>query len=84
MITLESIIARDAQFSRRCCASVEVDRRFPTVAIDWPGADGDGPFLQGADAEQFLADVEALAVDAPGVSREDIELHLARPYLECL
>lgn len=84
MITLESIIKRDAQFSRNSGAEVEIDRRLPTVAIEWYGTDGDGAFLQGDEAGQFLADVEALSVDAPDVSREDIELHLARPYVECL
>lgn len=82
MIPLESIIRRDAQFSRNSGAEVDIDRRLPTVSISWFGSDG--AFLQGPEAEDFLAELEALAVDAPDVSREDIELHLARPYVECL
>ena len=86
MITLESIIKSDAEFARNLGAAVEIDSHPPAVAIEWFGRDGGGysAFLLPVEAARFLALRAKLSAAAPDVPREDIELHLARPYLECL
>ena len=69
----------------RCRASgvtVDIDSRFPTVAIDAPGADG--VFMQGDEAESFVSEVEALCRRYRSLDEDTAALAIAEPYAETL
>jgi len=68
----------------RCRASgvtVDIDSRFPTVAIDAPGEDGIS--WQGHVAENFIGEVRALCKRYPSLDEDTAALALAEPYAEC-
>jgi hypothetical protein len=69
----------------RCRASgvtVDIDSRFPTVAIDAPGEEG--VFMQGDDADNFIEEVRALCKRYPSLDEDTAALALADPYAETL
>jgi DNA-binding NarL/FixJ family response regulator len=71
--------------AERCRASgvtVDIDSRFPTVAIDAPGADG--VFMQGDEADTFIEEVRALCKRYPSLDEDTAALALAEPYAENL
>lgn len=64
--------------------SVKVCRRFGTVTIrDLEGVQ-DSIFMQGHDADQFIAQFDALVEAAPDVLFEDAVKALAEPYVSCM
>lgn len=68
----------------RCRAdgvTVDIDSPYSTVAIDAPGADG--LFMQGDEAETFIAEVHALCKRYPSLDEDTAALALAQPYAEC-
>ena len=68
----------------RCRASgvtVDIDSRFPTVAIDAPGEDG--VFMQGDEADNFIGEVRALCKRYRSLDEDTAALALAEPYAEC-
>lgn len=70
--------------AQRCInggVTVACDSAYSTVAIDAPGEDG--IFLQGDDADQFIAERDALCKRYPSLSEDIAELALAEPYAEC-
>jgi hypothetical protein len=60
--------------------TVDCDSAYSTVAIDAPGEDG--IFMQGDDAEQFIAERDALCKRYPSLDETTAELALAEPYAE--
>lgn len=62
--------------------TVECDSSLPTVAIDAPGCDG--VFMQGDEAENFIAEAEALCKRYPSLEPSVAELALAEPYADIL
>ena len=68
----------------RCRAggvTVDIDSRFPTVAINAPGEDG--IFWQGYEAENFVGEVRALCKRYPSLDEDTAALALAELYAEC-
>jgi hypothetical protein len=61
--------------------TIECDSAYSTVAIDAPGHDG--IFMQGDEADEFIAEVDALCKSYPSLDRDTAELALAEPYAEC-
>ena len=69
----------------RCRAdgvTVDIDSPYATVAIDAPGQDG--VFMQGDEAETFIAEVRALCKRYPSLDEDTAALALAEPYAETL
>lgn len=62
--------------------TVDCDSSFSTVAIDAPGCEG--VFMQGDEAENFIAEVEALCKRYPSLEPSTAELALAEPYGDVL
>ncbi len=64
--------------------SVKVCRSFGTVVIrDLDGVQDD-IFMQGDDADEFIAQFDALVEAAPDVLFDEAVKALAHPYCECL
>ena len=61
---------------------VDVDSSMGTVCISTNGQDD--IFMQGDDADQFIAECESLANRCKHLSPAIIELALAEPYAECI
>lgn len=73
-------IREAAQRSRNGDVTVDIDRGYSTVAIDCPGFDG--CFMQGDDAETFIAEVDALCKRYRSLDEDTAALSLAEPYAE--
>ena len=73
-------IREAAQRSRNGDVTVDIDRGYSTVAIDCPGFDG--CFMQGDDAETFIAEVDALCKRYRSLDEDTAALALAEPYAE--
>lgn len=69
-----------AQRSVNGGVTVDCDSSYSTVAIDCPGFEG--CFMQGDDAEQFIAERDALCKRYPSLDEATAELALAEPYAE--
>lgn len=69
-----------AQRSRNGGVTVDVDSAFSTVAIDAPGFDG--VFMQGDEADNFIAERDALCKRFPSLSEDVAELALTEPYAD--
>lgn len=61
--------------------TVDIDRRYPTVSMDIPGSE-DGCFMQGDEADQFIAEVDALCKRFRSLDEHTAALALAEPYAE--
>lgn len=81
---LIEIIKQQAEFSRNSYAEVTIDRCMPWVTIEDTTAHDEAIFLQGEDAEEFLARLDELENECPEADRDDIELSLAYSYIENL
>ena len=75
-------IVAAAQRSINGGVTVELDRSYSTVAMGIPGSES-GCFMQGDDAENFIAEVDALCRRYPSLSDDIAALALAEPYAEC-
>ena len=73
-------IREAAHRSRNGDVTVDIDRGYSTVAIDCPGFDG--CFMQGDDAETFIAEVDALCKRYRSLDEDTAALALAEPYAE--
>lgn len=82
MPSLSEIIRADAAYMKN--VTVEVNRRLPTVGIKDDSGRQQSVFMQGDDADSFIFAFDALTEQAPDVNFEDIELHLAKPYVDCI
>lgn len=70
-----------AGFARNYGGSVDWDRSFGWVSIEWKGGDA---FMQGDEASQFIADLDALCSRFPSLTPEVAALSLAWPIIETL
>ena len=77
-----TLICQSANYARRSGASVDVDRSYSTVCISAPGEDD--IFMQGDDADQFIGQIDAISKKCRSVNFDDIELHLAKDYIDCI
>ena len=69
--------------AQRCMngdVTVQIDRRYSTVAIDRPGFEG--CFMQGNEADSFIDEVDALCKRYPSLDEDTAALALAEPYAE--
>jgi hypothetical protein len=67
--------------------TVDCDSAYSTVSIDATGLVGgcDGVFMQGDEADQFIAERDALTKRYPSLTDYEAEMALAWPYAEnCL
>ena len=62
--------------------TVDCDSSYSTVSIDAPGQDS--IFMQGDDADAFIAERDALCKRYPSLNFDVAELALAEPYAECI
>lgn len=81
-MTLTEIIKADAKWATDSNIDVKVDRRLGTVCITCP--DHDDIFMQGDDAEQFIAECQTRWETAYDVGMLPVELSVAKPYAETL
>lgn len=82
IMRLSRIIRQSAKYSRESGADVEIDRAYSTVCISGRGQED--IFMQGDDAEQFIDQIDAISKRCPSIDFDDIELHLAKDYIDCL
>lgn len=75
-------IHQAADRARADGVTVDCDSSYSTVAIDAPGQDG--AFMQGDEADEFMAEVDALCKRYPSLDRDTAELACAAPIAECL
>ena len=71
--------------AQRCIAShvtVDCDSAYSTVSIDAPGEES--IFMQGGEADEFIAKRDALCKRYPSLSLDVAELALAEPYAETI
>jgi hypothetical protein len=74
-------IREQAQRAINSGITVDCDSGFSTVAIDAPGEDG--LFMQGDEADTFIAERDKLCKRYPSLDETTAELALAYPYAEC-
>jgi hypothetical protein len=75
-------ICEAAQRSINGKITVDCDSSYSTVSIDAPGEDS--IFMQGEEADNFIAERDALCNRYPSLSPEVAELALAEPYTESI
>lgn len=80
-MNLESIILQNAAFCNRSNICVEINAGMSWVTIK-AGQAGDGIFLQGDDAVEFIDEVDSLSDYFPDLNIGDIEMHVAHKYLD--
>lgn len=73
-------IREAAQRCRNGDVAVDIDRGYSTVAIDCPGFEG--CFMQGEEADAFIAKVDALCKRYRSLDEDTAALALAEPYAE--
>ena len=71
-----------ARRQRNSGVTVDIDHAFGWVTIDIP--ETDGIFMQGDDADMFVAEVDALCKRFPSLDEGTAALALADPYVESL
>lgn len=81
-MTLLDIIRADVMFMRTVV--VEVDSSYSTVCISDTTGIHEDIFMQGEDAEAFIAERDRLYEETGDLCEDVIELHLARPYVETI
>lgn len=81
-MTLTEIIRQDAKWATDSGIDVKVDRGLGTVCITCP--DHDDIFMQGDDAEQFIAECRTRWETAGDVDMGLVELSVAKPYAETI
>lgn len=78
--SIKTIIEQDAAFCQD--VSVTVCRKLPTVTIHDQSGVNEDIFMQGSDAEEFIAAFDGLVEEAPDVLFVDALKHLALPWVE--
>jgi hypothetical protein len=76
-------IREAAQRARNGGVSVDMDSPWGYVVIEVPGSE-DGWFMQGDDADSFIAEVRALCKRYPSLYEDTAALSLAYNYAEAL
>ena len=79
---LQDIILADAK--RMAGVTVTVNPQMETVCISDDAGVHEDIFMQGNDADEFIAQRDALWKETSDLSMDVIELHLAHPYVENL
>lgn len=80
---LKTIIEQDALYMRE--VRVDINRAFSTVCIvDLSSVEHEDVFMQGHEADDFVDAIDKIAESHPEVNFEDIALHLAKPYVDCI
>jgi hypothetical protein len=77
-VSLTDIIKAAAERMRD--AAVDINRLLPTVCISAPGEED--IFMQGDEAEAFIAEVDKLYEQAGDVTEDECALCHAEPYCE--
>lgn len=79
---LQQILKQQAEYTRNSDVVVEIEKRMPWVTIK---ADEESEvFLQGDDAEEFLAKCDEYSDICQDMGMEEIELAVAYRYLDIL
>lgn len=73
-------IHQQADYTEQSRVSVDWDSAFSTVNISHPG--DDDIFMQGDDADEFIAELDALCKRFPSLDEYTAALALAKPYVE--
>jgi hypothetical protein len=81
-VTLEEIINTDAAYCRD--VTVTICRKLPSVTIKDGTGEQEDIYMQGDDADQFLAEFDEIVDLAPDVLFADALKYLAKPYVDCL
>ena len=76
--TMQEIIAADVIYAGD--TEIEVNTLMPSVLIGGP----DGVFLDGHEAENFLAEAKKLYEELGDVTLDDIYKHLAKNWIDSL
>lgn len=79
-LTLADIVKAAA--GRLPGVDVEIDRSMGTVCISAQGEED--IFMQGDEADEFIAEVDKLWNDAQHVTEDEAALCAASPYVECI
>lgn len=82
MTRATKFIREAAARTRDSGVTVDMDSLYSTVAIEAPGTDGF--FMQGDEADQFIAEVRALCKRYRSLDEDTAALALAEPYAETL
>lgn len=81
--SLLDILLTQAKFVQDSGFTVNIDNSLPTVAmIDEHGETQ--VFLQGAEAEDFLSEVERMYEEVMVIDHETVTFSVAKPYIESL
>lgn len=81
-MTLEEIIALDAAYCRD--VTVTVCRTLPSVTISDDAGEQEDIYMQGDDADQFIAAFDVIAELAPEALFVDVLKHVAKPYVDSI
>lgn len=81
-MTLTEIIRSDAKWATDSDIDVNVDRRLGTVCIT--NRDNDYIFMEGDDADKFVAECKTRWETAGDVGMDLVELSVAKPYAETI
>jgi hypothetical protein len=81
-MTLEEIINTDAAYCRD--VTVTICRKLPSVTIKDGAGEQEDIYMQGDDADQFLAEFDEIVKLAPDVLLADALKYLTKPYVDCL
>ena len=80
---LIDIIKQQAEYSRNSSITVVINSPMSWVTIENTNS-GAGVFLQGDDADEFIAKVDTLSEQLPDVDFDTLELAVAYEYVDML
>jgi hypothetical protein len=78
MPTMKEIIADSVKYAAD--VEIEVNSAFSTVSIGGP----EGVFLDGHQADEFIAEARKLYEEVGDVTLDDCYAHVAKGYIDCL
>lgn len=76
---IDYILKAAAKRVARSGVTFDINRSLPTVSITGRGVD---VFMQGGDAEEFVAECEAMSARCESLDFHTIAMALAEPYTE--
>ena len=79
---LQDIILSDAEYCKNVTVLVEYNYGYVTISDDT--GKNDDIFLQGDDASDFISQLNHLYNLTGDLTEQDISLHLARQYIDCI
>ena len=77
---MKDIVSQTVTYMQQ--VTVEIDSPYSTVCISDDTGFHPDIFMQGHDAERFIAEIEAFEEAHPHINRADIELVIALPYVD--